>query len=107
MTAFHEGARLVAFIRWCGPGQGYRDASGQALGMVQAPEGTRRPSRSGSHGDGRLWARVAEELVYGADEVTSGVVRPSRRPAFSVVTVGLSDEVGVVYHSGKVVRTTH
>ena len=113
MTAFHEGGHALVALHTPGADPVHKATvmpRGQALGMVQQlPEGdqtsfTKRQMLARM--DVCMGGRVAEELVYGADEVTSGassdIVQATRLARNMVTKWGFSDEVGVVYHSGKV-----
>merc|ERR1712167_444542 len=79
MTAFHEGGHALVALHTPGADPVHKATvmpRGQALGMVQQlPEGdqtsfTKRQMLARM--DVCMGGRVAEELVYGADEVTSG-----------------------------------
>ena len=113
MTAFHEGGHALVALHTPGADPVPKATvmpRGQALGMVQQlPEGdqtsfTKRQMLARM--DVCMGGRVAEELVYGADEVTSGassdIVQATRLARNMVTKWGFSDEVGVVYHAGKV-----
>ena len=110
MTAFHEGGHALVALHTAGADPVHKATvmpRGQALGMVQQlPEGdqtsfTKRQMLARM--DVCMGGRVAEELVYGADEVTSGassdIVQATRLARNMVTKWGFSDEVGVVYLS--------
>ena len=112
MTAFHEGGHALVAMHSKGADPVHKATimpRGQALGMVQQlPSGdqtsfTKRQMLARM--DVCMGGRVAEELVYGADEVTSGassdIVQATRLARNMVTKWGFSDKVGVVYHSGK------
>ena len=79
---------------------------GQALGMVmQLPSGDQTSlSRKQmlAKMDVCMGGRVAEELIFGVDEVTSGAssdIKQATSLARNMVTKwGMSDEIGVVFH---------
>ncbi|KAJ1462274.1 peptidase family M41-domain-containing protein [Pelagophyceae sp. CCMP2097] len=112
MTAYHEGGHALVAMHTVGADPVHKATimpRGQALGMVQQlPEGdqtsySRRQMLARM--DVCMGGRVAEEAVYGADEITSGAssdIYQATRLARSMVTKwGFSDAVGVVYHATK------
>lgn len=110
-TAYHEaGHALVAVLT---PGaQPIHKATimprGQALGMVtMLPEGDQTSQslkQMLAFMDVAMGGRVAEELIFGRDEVTSGAmsdIQNASRIARNMVTkYGFSNEVGIVFHGG-------
>jgi len=81
---------------------------GNSLGMVtQLPEGDQTSQslkQMLATMDVMMGGRVAEELVFGADNVTSGAssdIMQATRIARNMVTkFGFSEQVGIVYHGG-------
>ena len=142
MTAYHEGGHALVALKTSGADPVHKATimpRGQALGMVmQLPAGDQtRQSRKQMMArlDVCMGGRVAEEMIFGADEVTSGAssdirqatslarsmvrkfarVRLTSHLVFDcsswnataccaalieqVMQYGMSDEVGVVFHS--------
>ncbi len=111
ITAFHEaGHALVAALT--DGAQPIHKATimprGQALGMVMMlPEGD-QTSQSFKEMlafmDVAMGGRVAEELIFGDENVTSGAmsdIANATKTARAMVTkYGFSEEVGIVYHGG-------
>jgi len=111
VTAFHEaGHALVAALT--DGAQPIHKATimprGQALGMVMMlPEGD-QTSQSFKEMiafmDVAMGGRVAEELIFGDDNITSGAssdIASATRIARAMVTkYGFSDEIGIVFHGG-------
>ena len=111
ITAFHEaGHALVAALT--DGAQPIHKATimprGQALGMVMMlPEGD-QTSQSYKEMlafmDVAMGGRVAEELIFGDENITSGAmsdIANATRTARAMVTkYGFSSEVGIVYHGG-------
>lgn len=109
LTAYHEGGHALVGL--------YSPASdpihkatiiprGRALGMVmQLPE-TDRNSMTLEQMKSRIAiymaGRVAEELIFGSEKVTSGAssdIRSATRIAEAMVTeVGLSEKIGPIFH---------
>ena len=81
---------------------------GSALGMVtQLPDGDQTSQslkQMLASMDVMMGGRVAEELIFGADNVTSGAssdIMQATRIARNMVTkFGFSEQVGIVYHGG-------
>ena len=109
MTAYHEGGHALVALMTPGADPIHKATimpRGQALGMVtQLPEGD-QTSMSRRQMVARLdvcmGGRVAEEIIFGEDEVTSGAssdLRQATRLARAMVAQwGFSDEIGVVFH---------
>lgn len=82
---------------------------GQALGMVtQLPTGDQTSQslkQMLASMDVMMGGRVAESLVFGADQVTSGAssdIQQATRVARAMVTkFGFSEQIGIVYHAGE------
>jgi len=107
LTAFHEGGHALMAIKTPGADPVHKATimpRGQALGMVmQLPDGDQTSLSKRqmlARLDVLMGGRVAEELVFGADEVTSGAssdLQQATRLARSMVMHwGFSEEVGVV-----------
>jgi ATP-dependent metalloprotease len=107
-TAFHEAGHALVALKTAGADPVHKATimpRGRALGMVmQLPDGD-QTSMSRKQMLARLdvcmGGRVAEELVFGADNVTSGAssdIQQATRLAQAMVTqFGLSEKVGVIF----------
>lgn len=112
MTAFHEAGHALVALKTDGADPIHKATimpRGRALGMVmQLPDGD-QTSYSRKQMLARLdvcmGGRVAEELVYGAENVTSGAssdIQQATRLANAMVTkYGLSEKVGVMFLDDK------
>ena len=110
VTAYHEGGHALVALKTSGADPLYKATimpRGQALGMVtQLPDGD-QTSMSKKQILARLdvcmGGRVAEELIFGAENVTSGAssdIQQATRLARAMVTQwGMSDAVGLVFHA--------
>lgn len=111
ITAFHEaGHALVATLTK--GAQPIHKATimprGNSLGMVtMLPEGDQTSQslmEMRAFMDVAMGGRVAEELIFGEDNITSGAmsdIASASKIARSMVTkYGFSDKVGIVYHGG-------
>jgi ATP-dependent metalloprotease len=110
LTAYHEGGHALVAIKTRGAHPIHKATimpRGQALGMVsQLPEGD-QTSMSRREMMARLdvcmGGRVAEEIVFGVDEVTSGassdLMQATRLATQMVTQWGFSDEIGPVFHN--------
>jgi len=110
-TAYHEAGHAVVAVLTEGA-QPIHKATimprGAALGMVtMLPEGDQTSQSLKemlAFMDVAMGGRVAEELVFGKDNVTSGAmsdIQTATRLARNMVTkYGFSDQVGVVFHGG-------
>jgi ATP-dependent metalloprotease len=110
-TAYHEaGHALVAALT--DGAQPIHKATimprGQALGMVMLlPDGDQTSQslkEMVAFMDVAMGGRVAEELIFGNENVTSGassdILNATRTARAMVTKYGFSDEIGVVYHGG-------
>mmetsp|Transcript_9397 Transcript_9397/g.14167 ORF Transcript_9397/g.14167 Transcript_9397/m.14167 type:complete len:636 (-) Transcript_9397:114-2021(-) len=109
LTAYHEGGHALMAHKTEGADPIHKATimpRGHSLGMVmQLPVGD-QTSMSRKQMIARLdvlmGGRVAEELVFGPENVTSGAssdIQQATKLARSMVTrFGMSDEVGLVYH---------
>ncbi|WP_375318861.1 ATP-dependent zinc metalloprotease FtsH [Candidatus Tisiphia endosymbiont of Oplodontha viridula] len=109
LTAYHEGGHALVGL-YCPASDPIHKATiiprGKALGMVmRLPENDRFSiQRDKMEADiaVAMAGRVAEELIFGKDKVTSGAssdIKMATRMAKAMVTDwGLSDAIGPVYH---------
>jgi ATP-dependent metalloprotease len=108
LTAYHEAGHAVVALRTPGAMPVHKATivpRGSALGMVtQLPDKdetsiTRKQLLARL--DVCMGGRVAEELIFGRDEVTTGAIsdlqQATRLAAYMVAEVGLSDLVGPVH----------
>ena len=110
-TAYHEAGHALVGVLTDGADPIHKATimpRGQALGMVmQLPEGD-QTSMSYKQMLARLdvcmGGRIAEELIFGEENVTSGAssdIQQATRIARAMVTKwGFSDDVGIVYYEG-------
>ena len=110
-TAYHEAGHALVGVLTEGAMPIHKATimpRGPSLGMVSMlPEGDQTSqSKKQMLGmmDVTMGGRVAEELVFGDNEVTSGAsndIQQATRIARAMVTkFGFSDEIGIVYHGG-------
>jgi ATP-dependent metalloprotease len=112
-TAYHEAGHAVVAVLTDGAMPIHKATimpRGNSLGMVtMLPEGD-QTSQSLKEMlaamDVAMGGRVAEELTFGKDAVTSGAssdIRYATNIARSMVTKwGFSDQIGIVYHGGEI-----
>mmetsp|Transcript_3255 Transcript_3255/g.4592 ORF Transcript_3255/g.4592 Transcript_3255/m.4592 type:complete len:739 (+) Transcript_3255:53-2269(+) len=109
MTAYHEGGHALVALMTEGADPIHKATimpRGRALGMVQQlPEGdqtSRTRKQMVADLDVCMGGRVAEELVYGESEVTSGassdIQQATRLAKAMVMYYGMCDEVGPMFH---------
>ena len=110
-TAFHEAGHALVAALTEGALPIHKATimpRGQALGMVtMLPEGD-QTSQSYKEMlafmDVCMGGRVAEELVFGKDNITSGassdILNATKTARAMVTKFGFSNEVGIVYHGG-------
>ena len=110
-TAYHEAGHALVGVLTSGAMPIHKATimpRGPALGMVSMlPEGdqtSQSKKQMLAMMDVAMGGRVAEELIFGDEEVTSGAsndIQQATRIARAMVTkYGFSDEIGVVYHGG-------
>jgi cell division protease FtsH len=110
LTAYHEGGHALVGIHLPASDPIHKATiipRGRALGMVmRLPEGDRFSlPRDKMEADiaVAMAGRVAEEMIFGRDKVTSGAssdIKMATRMAQAMVTEwGLSDKVGAIYHA--------
>lgn len=112
-TAYHEAGHALVAIMTDGATPIHKATimpRGNALGMVtMLPEGDQTSqSLKQMHAfmDVCMGGRVAEELIFGEENVTSGAasdIQNATRMARNMVTkFGFSDNIGIVFHDGAV-----
>mmetsp|Transcript_18773 Transcript_18773/g.18093 ORF Transcript_18773/g.18093 Transcript_18773/m.18093 type:complete len:812 (-) Transcript_18773:205-2640(-) len=112
MTAFHEAGHALIALKTDGADPIHKATimpRGRALGMVmQLPDGdqtSQSRKQMLAFMDICMGGRIAEEIVYGAENVTSGAssdIQQATRLAKSMVTKwGMSDKVGVMFLDDK------
>lgn len=110
-TAYHEAGHAVVAVLTEGAMPVHKATimpRGRALGMVSMlPEGDQTSQslkEMFASMDVAMGGRVAEELTFGKEAITSGAssdIQHATRVARNMVTKwGFSDEVGIVYHGG-------
>jgi ATP-dependent metalloprotease len=111
-TAYHEGGHALVGLMTPGSDPIHKATimpRGTSLGMVmQLPEGdqnTMSKKQMLATLDVCMGGRVAEGLVFGDDNITTGAcsdIQQASRLARAMVTkYGFSDEIGVVFHDGE------
>lgn len=112
-TAFHEAGHAIVAVVSEGANPIHKATimpRGQSLGMVtMLPEGDQTSQsfkEMRAFMDIAMGGRVAEELIFGAENITSGAasdIGAATRTARAMVTkYGFSDEIGIVHHGGRV-----
>lgn len=111
ITAFHEAGHALVAVLSEGANPIHKATimpRGSALGMVtMLPEGDQTSQSLKemlAFMDVAMGGRVAEELIFGEENVTSGassdIMNATRTARAMVTKYGFSDEVGIVYHGG-------
>ncbi len=111
LTAYHEGGHAIVSLHVEGSDPIHKATiipRGRALGMVmRLPESDKLSiTRQKLHADMAvaMGGRVAEELIFGYDKVTSGAssdIKQATRMARAMVTEwGMSDKVGPIFCGG-------
>lgn len=112
LTAFHEGGHAIVSLN-CPASDPIHKATiiprGMALGLVmRLPENDRfSVTREKLKADlaVAMGGRVAEELIFGYDKVTSGAssdIKQATKMARAMVTEwGMSDEIGPIFYGGE------
>lgn len=111
-TAFHEAGHALVATLTDGAMPIHKATimpRGQSLGMVSMlPEGDQKSQslkQMLAMMDVSMGGRVAEELVFGSENVTSGamsdIYNATRMARDMVTKYGFSDNVGIVFHDGK------
>jgi len=111
ITAFHEAGHALVAVLSDGASPIHKATimpRGSALGMVtMLPDGDQTSQSLKemlAFMDVAMGGRVAEELIFGQENVTSGAssdIMSATRTARAMVTkYGFSEEVGIVYHGG-------
>ncbi|MGB1539787.1 MAG: ATP-dependent zinc metalloprotease FtsH, partial [Rickettsiales bacterium] len=109
LTAYHEGGHAIVALHVSASDPIHKATiipRGRALGMVmRLPEADKLSvTREKLHADlaVAMGGRVAEELIFGYDKVTSGAssdIQQATRMARAMVTQwGMSDKVGPIFH---------
>ena len=107
-TAYHEGGHALVALKTKHSNPVHKATimpRGRALGMVmQMPDGDQTSQTRGqmyAFMDICMGGRVAEELVFGYDEVTSGAVsdlqQATNTARYMVTKYGMSDETGPLF----------
>jgi ATP-dependent metalloprotease len=116
-TAYHEAGHALVAVLTDGASSVHKATimpRGNSLGMVSMlPDGD-QTSQSWKEMvafmDVAMGGRVAEELIFGEENITSGAssdIQAATRVARNMVTkFGFSDEVGIVFHGGSVGEET-
>lgn len=110
-TAFHEAGHAVVAVLTDGANPIHKATimpRGSALGMVtMLPEGDQTSQslkEMKAFLDVCMGGRVAEEIIFGEENVTSGamsdILNASKTARAMVTKYGFSEEVGIVYHEG-------
>jgi ATP-dependent metalloprotease len=111
VTAFHEAGHALVAVLSDGASPIHKATimpRGSALGMVtMLPDGDQTSQSLKemlAFMDVAMGGRVAEELIFGAENVTSGassdIFNATRTARAMVTKYGFSEEVGIVYHGG-------
>eukprot|EP01040_Poterioochromonas_malhamensis_P016403 gene16403-18607_t len=112
MTAFHEAGHALVALKTKGADPVHKATimpRGRALGMVvQLPDGDQTSMSKQqmlAKIDVCMGGRVAEELIFGADNVTSGassdIQQATRLARAMVMKFGLSNKVGIMFIDDK------
>lgn len=111
-TAYHEAGHALVGVLTDGARQIHKATimpRGQALGMVtQLPEGDQTSmsyKQMVAHMDVCMGGRIAEEIVFGEENITSGAssdIQQATNMARAMVTkYGFSEDVGIVFYDGE------
>ena len=112
-TAFHEAGHALVAMKTDGSNPIHKATimpRGRALGMVmQLPDGDQTSfsrKQMFAHLDVCMGGRVAEEIVFGPENVTSGasndILQATRLATMMVTKYGLSDKVGIIHFDEKI-----
>ena len=112
MTAFHEAGHALVALKTSGSDPIHKATvmpRGRALGMVmQLPDGDQTSmSRKQmlARMDVCMGGRIAEEMIYGAENITSGAsndIQQATKIAYAMVkNYGFSDKVGIMFVDDK------
>ena len=111
-TAYHEAGHALVGVLTEGCSTIHKATimpRGNSLGMVVSlPEGDQTSQSQKemlAYMDMCFGGRIAEELVFGEDNITSGassdIQQATRTARYMVTKFGFSDDVGIVYYGGE------